>query len=144
MIRQLASRPETADLTFKLRNLGGLFRAFTVLSNHPAYQGFLAFVFSYLGGKNITPGRIDFSRRVRDLEILWGCLSVRGGDPVINVTKYEPLAAVGELRLGEVQRLPTLYARLNYGTLGHYGRPSAMWRILNPNGAGPKGSGPSL
>jgi len=122
----------------------GLFRAFTVLSNHPAYQGFLAFVFSYLAGKNITPGRVDFSRRVRDLEILWGCLSVRGGDPVINVTKYEPLAADGELRLGEVQRLPTLYARLNYGALGHYGRPSAMWRILNPNGAGLTADGAAL
>ena len=69
----------------------GLFRPFTVLTNHPAYQGFLAFAFSFLERNSLKPGQKNFLRRVRDLEILWGVLSVRGGDSVINVTKYEPL-----------------------------------------------------
>ena len=50
----------------------GLFRPFTVLSNHPAYHGFLAFAFSYLEKNSLKPGQKNFPRRVRDLEILWG------------------------------------------------------------------------
>ena len=115
---------------------GALFRQFTVLSNHPAYQGFLAFAFSNLAGRSISPAKRDFSRRVRDLEILWGVLNVRAGDSVVNVTKFEPLTHADTLRLNEVNRRPALYARLNYGVLGHYSSPSAFWKIIEPGGAG--------
>lgn len=115
---------------------GKLFRQFTVLSNHPAYQGFLAFAFSYLAGRSITPSKRDFARRVRDLEILWGILNVRAGDSVVNVTKFEPLASLGSLRLSLVRQRPALYARLNYGVLGHYASPSALWKILEPGPSG--------
>jgi hypothetical protein len=114
----------------------GLFSPFTVLTNHPAYQGFLAFAFSFLEGKSINPGDKNFPRRVRDLEILWGVLSVRGRDPVINVTKYQPLIDQDSLRLSDAMKRPALYARLNYGALGHYGSPSKTWGILQSNGGG--------
>ncbi len=122
----------------------GLFSPFTVLTNHPAYQGFLAFAFSFLEEKSVKPGHRDFPRRVRDLEILWGVLSVRGGDPVINVTKYEPLIDQDSLRLSGAWNRPALYARLNYGALGHYGRPSKTWGILQSNGAGLSKNGSAL
>lgn len=115
---------------------GALFRQFTVLSNHPAYQGFLAFAFGYLAGRSIRPGQREFSRRIRDLEILWGVLNVRAGDSVVNVTKFEPLTHADAFRLNEVRRRPALYARLNYGVLGHYSSPSAFWRIIEPKGIG--------
>jgi len=122
----------------------GLFRPFTVLTNHPAYQGFLAFAFSFLERNSLKPGQKNFLRRVRDLEILWGVLSVRGGDSVINVTKYEPLTGQDSLCLDDAKKRPALYARLNYGALGHYGGPSTTWRILQPNGAGLSASGAAL
>ncbi|MBZ0145529.1 MAG: hypothetical protein K8F56_18310 [Rhodocyclaceae bacterium] len=122
----------------------GLFRPFTVLSNHPAYQGFLAFAFRFLGKNSLKPGQKNFPRRVRDLEILWGVLSVQGGDPVINVTKYEPLTGQDSLRLDDAKKRPALYARLNYGALGHYGSPSTTWRILQPNSAGLSANGSAL
>lgn len=115
---------------------GALFRQFTVLSNHPAYQGFLAFTYSYLAGRSLNPAKRNFSRRVRDLEILWGVLNVRAGDSVVNVTKFEPLVQADTLRLHEVTRRPVLYVRLNYGVLGHYSSPSAFWKILEPGGSG--------
>ena len=113
---------------------GALFRQFTVLSNHPAYQGFLSFAFSNLAERSLTPAKREFSRRVRDLEILWGVLNVRAGDSVVNVTKFEPLTHTGTLRLSEVSRRPTLYARLNYGVLGHYSSPAGFWKIIEPGG----------
>jgi len=122
----------------------GLFRPFTVLSNHPAYHGFLAFAFSYLEKNSLKPGQKNFPRRVRDLEILWGGLSVHGGDAVINVTKYRPLVDQGALRLDDARKRPALYARLNYGALGHYGGPSRTWGILQPNGAGLTANGSAL
>jgi hypothetical protein len=115
---------------------GKVFRQFTVLSNHPAYQGFLAFAFSYLAGRSITPSKRDFARRVRDLEILWGVLNLRARDSVVNVTKFEPLANLDSVRLSQVRQRPALYARLNYGVLGHYARPSALWKILEPGATG--------
>lgn len=115
---------------------GALFRQFTVLSNHPAYQGFLAFSFSHLAGRSLNPAKRDFSRRIRDLEILWGVLNVRAGDSVVNVTKFEPLTHADTLRLHEVTRRHTLYARLNYGVLGHYSSPSAFWKIIESSGTG--------
>ena len=121
-----------------------IFRQFTVLSNHPAYQGFLAFAFSYLAERSITPSKRDFARRVRDLEILWGLLNVRAGDSVVNVTKFEPIANRDSLRLSQVQQRPALYARLNYGVLGHYASPSALWRILEPGATGLTSQGVEL
>lgn len=121
-----------------------VFRQFTVLSNHPAYQGFLAFAFSYLAGRSITPSKRDFARRVRDLEILWGILNVRAGDSVVNVTKFAPLTNLDSLRLSQVRQRPALYARLNYGVLGHYASPSAFWKILEPGATGLTGQGDKL
>ncbi len=115
---------------------GALFRQFTVLSNHPAYQGFLAFAFAYLAGQSITPAKREFSRRVRDLEILWGVLNVKAGKSVVNVTKFEPLAGEGSLRLTDARHRPALYARLNYGVLGHYASPSVFWKILESGASG--------
>lgn len=122
----------------------GLFRPFTVLSNHPAYQGFLAFAFGFLGKNSLNLGHKHFPRRMRDLEILWGVLSVLGGDPVINVTKYEPLTGQDSFCLDDAKKRPALYARLNYGVLGHYVSPSTTWRILQPNGAGLSANGSVL
>lgn len=122
----------------------GLFRPFTVLSNHPANHGFLAFAFSFLAANSLKSDQKKFPRRVRDLEILWGILSVRGGDAVINVTKYEPLTSNDSLRLDDAKKHPALYARLNYGVLGHYGNPSTTWRILQPNGSGLSANGSAL
>lgn len=122
----------------------GLFRPFTVLSNHPAYQGFLAFSFSFLATNSMKPGEKSFPRQVRDLEILWGVLSVMGGDPVINITKYEFLISQDSLSLDDAKQHPGLYARLNYGALGHYGRPSTTWRIFQPNGAELSANGSAL
>ncbi|OQW85977.1 MAG: hypothetical protein BWK72_19440 [Rhodoferax ferrireducens] len=121
-----------------------VFRQFTVLSNHPAYQGFLAFAFSYLAERSITPSKRDFARRVRDLEILWGILNVRAGDSVVNITKFDPLANLDSLRLSQVRQRPALYARLNYGVLGHYASPSALWKILEPGATGLTGQGDKL
>lgn len=113
-----------------------VFRQFTVLSNHPSYQGFLAYVFSYLAGRSVTPSKRDFARRVRDLEILWGLLNTRAGDSVVNVTKLEPLVKFDSLRLSQVRQRPALFARLNYGVLGHYSSPSVLWKILEPGASG--------
>lgn len=121
-----------------------VFRQFTVLSNHPSYQGFLAFAFSYLAGRSITPSKRDFARRVRDLEILWGLLNVRAGDSVVNVTKFEPIANFDSLRLSQVRTRSALYARLNYGVLGHYASPSALWKILEPGATGLTSQGVQL
>ncbi len=121
-----------------------VFRQFTVLSNHPAYQGFLAFVFSYLAGRSITPSKRDFAKRVRDLEILWGLLNVRAGDSVVNVTKFEPIANFDSLRLSQVRTRSALYARLNYGVLGHYASPSALWKILEQGATGLTSQGVEL
>lgn len=121
-----------------------VFRQFTVLSNHPAYQGFLAFTFSYLAGRKITPSKRDFARRVRDLEILWGILNVRAGDSVVNVTKFEPIANFDSLRLSQVRQRSALYARLNYGVLGHYARPSVLWKILESGATGLTSRGDEL
>jgi len=121
-----------------------VFRQFTVLSNHPAYQGFLAFAFSYLAGRSITPSKRDFARRVRDLEILWGILNVRAGDSVVNVTKFDPIANFDSLRLSQVRTRSALYARLNYGVLGHYASPSALWKILEQGATGLTSQGVEL
>ena len=43
---------------------------FTVLSNTPAYHGMLALAFQILGKRMAEPGKDDFARRFREVEIL--------------------------------------------------------------------------
>jgi hypothetical protein len=132
-----------------------LFRQFTVLSNHPAYHGFLCCSYDYLQRSGVVPGRRDFSRRFRDLEILWGLINVwesplepsdsnngkgsQQGDEaaamsILNVTKYKPLLHEGDLSLSGARSFLPLYQRLNYGTLGHYSSPSIFWGLLDAKG----------
>ena len=134
-----------------------LFRQFTVLSNHPAYHGFLCCAYDYLRRVGMAPGRRDFSRRFRDLEILWGLINVwvfppeaagsdgkgdQAGDAaavsILNVTKFKLLLKESDLSLSDIRsnRPPydLLYQRLNYGTLGHYSSPSIFWGLLDAKG----------
>ena len=113
-----------------------IFKQFTVLSNHPAYQGFLCFVFGYLEEKGIKPGMPGFSRKFRDIEILWGLLNTHKGDSILNITKYSRLVTDNVTKLSEAHRYASIFARLNYGTLGHYSSPSIFWRILDSKGIG--------
>lgn len=132
-----------------------LFRQFTVLSNHPAYHGFLCCAYDYLHREGLSPGQRDFSRRFRDLEILWGLINVweatsdpvkSKGDPgrpdestatavsILNVTKFKPLFQSGDHSLSGARSFLPLYQRLNYGTLGHYSSPSIFWGLLDAKG----------
>ena len=110
-----------------------LFNQFTVLSNHPAYHGFLCFAFGYAAEKGIKPGK-DFSRTFRDFETLWGILNCKADQSILNVTKYVVLAKRDSATLSEAHAYRDLYLRLNYGTLGHYSSPSIFWGLLNPKG----------
>jgi len=111
-----------------------IFKQFTVLSNQPAYHGFLCFVFAYLEEKGIKPGMQGFSRKFRDIEILWGLLNAHNGYSILNITKYARLVTDNVTKLSEAHRYPSIFARLNYGTLGHYSSPSIFWRILDTKG----------
>lgn len=132
-----------------------LFRQFTVLSNHPAYQGFLCYAYDYFGRAGLAPGKAEFSRRFRDIEALWGIVNVwpdAGNAPsvaepnaapedqrttisILNVTKYKPLLNRDELSLPRLRREERhLYDRLSYGTLGHYSSPSIFWGLLDSKG----------
>lgn len=113
-----------------------LFPQFTVLSNHPAYHGFLAFGYGFLAENRIYPGQREFPRAFRDLEVLWGILNVRANKSVLNVTKYQPLVGEDGLTLSSARSKRWLRSRLNYGALGHYSNPSINWRILNERGTG--------
>ena len=130
-----------------------LFRQFTVLSNHPAYHGFLCYAYDYFGRAGLIPGK-TFSRRFRDIEALWGIVNVlddagnvesvaeddaiaedqRPAISILNVSKYKPLLQSDEISLPRVRRYAPLYARLNYGTLGHYSGPSIFWGLLDGKG----------
>lgn len=114
----------------------GMFKQFTVLSNHPAYQGFLAFAFIYLESKGKRPGTQKFSKEFRDVEVLWGILNGRAAVSILNVTKYVKIAEDENASLLDAQSAAyaALYAKLNYGTLGHYSSPSIFWGILNAKG----------
>ncbi|MGZ8983013.1 MAG: hypothetical protein ACXW11_03545 [Methylotenera sp.] len=112
----------------------GLFRQFTVLSNHPAYHGFLSFVFLYLEGKGKRPGMKGFSEEFRDIEVLWGILNDRANVSILNVTKFADIAKKADATLTDAKNDRRMYAKLNYGTLGHYSSPSIFWGILNAKG----------
>ena len=63
-----------------------LFRQFTVLSNKPAYLGFLCFAFSHLAKAGKNPGARGFSEEFRNAETLWGWLNFKAGTSILNVT----------------------------------------------------------
>ena len=111
-----------------------LFRQFTVLSNHPAYHGVLCSVWKYLHDMGSSPAQPGFSRKFREIEIFWGLLNALKGTAVLNVRKYKRLTEDGEFSLRKVRGQHSLYARLAYGTLGHYTQPSIAWGFLQPGG----------
>ena len=112
----------------------GIFRQFTVLSNAPAYHGFLCFAYTHLQNAGIQPGK-NFSRKFRDIETLWGILNSKAGTGILNVTKYAHLLETRDaLTLDVANAYRPLYERLNYGTLGHYASPSIFWKLLNEGG----------
>lgn len=113
-----------------------LFPQFTVLSNHPAYHGFLAHGLDRLTKAQKRPGKGDFSSAFRDLEVLWGLINGRAGTPILNVTKYASFVERDDFRLSDARRQAILYAKRNYGTLGHYSTPSISWKILGKDGVG--------
>jgi hypothetical protein len=111
-----------------------LFKQFTVLSNHPAYHGMLCVIWEFLREAGAAPGKPDFARKFREVEIFWGLLNAIQGNPILNVRKYTRLLAEGEFALGKVSRQHAIYARLGYGTLGHYTQPSILWGLVEPKG----------
>lgn len=112
----------------------GLFKQFTVLSNNPAYLGFLTFAFQYLASIGKRPGTKGFSEDFRDAESLWGVLNDRANVSILNVTKYAEIAKKIDISLLDVRKYRPLYARLNYGTLGHYSSPAIFWGLLDRKG----------
>ena len=111
-----------------------LFKQFTVLSNHPAYHGVLCSIWRFLQDNGGSPGQPGFSRRFREVEIFWGLLNALQGIAVLNVRKYKRLAEDDSYSLHKVPQQHSLYARLAYGTLGHYTQPSISWGFLAPGG----------
>ncbi len=111
-----------------------LFKQFTVLANHPAYHGFLACAYQFLSRRNITPAQKSFAREFRNLEIFWGILNTRAGQSILNVTKYNGLVQDNLISLAKIRGSHPIFYRLNYGTLGHYSRPSISWGILDKEG----------
>lgn len=110
----------------------GLFKTFTVLSNHPANHGFLCWAYLFLRKNGIAPGTASFSRSFREIEILWGLLNAQVNSTILNVTKYKVLLQRNELALSRAKKYQPLFDRLNYGVLGHYSSPSAFWGLLEP------------
>jgi hypothetical protein len=114
-----------------------LFKQFTVLSNHPAYHGVLALIYSVLAEAGVTPKHKEFSLQFRRAEILWGMFHAvdSASSSVLNITKYAALIGDREsMALGVIKQSDRIYSRLGYGTLGHYSSPSTTWGILNKSG----------
>jgi hypothetical protein len=109
----------------------GLFRQFTVLANHPCYQGLLCCLVLNLESKGIRLGAKDYSRQFRELEAFWGVLNAQAGEGVVNITKFDQMrrdpAGCSRKSVARVG----LMARPGYGTLGHYSRPSVSWGLLD-------------
>lgn len=118
-----------------------LFPQFTALSNHPAYHGVLCAIWKYLYDKGSSPAQSSFSRKFREIEIFWGLLNALQGVAVLNVRKYKRLTEDSEFSLLKVPKQHSLYARLAYGTLGHYTQPSIKWGLLQPGGQAMSDSG---
>lgn len=114
-----------------------LFQQFTVLSNHPAYHGVLCVILKFLSDREQRRGT-SIGREFRRAEILWGVLNAMHKSTVINIRKYARLVDDAEdTRKISLDAIPTthpIYARLGYGTLGHYAQPSISWGLLEKDG----------
>ncbi len=111
-----------------------LFKQFTVLSNHPAYHGVLCSIWKFLQDRGASPSQPGFSRKFREIEIFFGLLNALKGVSILNVRKYQQLVDDDIYSLRKVPRQHSLYARLAYGTLGHYTQPSLSWGFLASGG----------
>lgn len=122
-----------------------LFRQFTVLSNHPAYHGVLALIYQLLASKGLTPKDKQFAHAFRQREVFWGLANVVFGSPVLNVTKYRTIADQADsFSVQKIRKGHAVYARLAYGTLGHYTSPSVFWNLLTKSGQQLTGLGEEL
>lgn len=65
---------------------------------------------------------------------MWGILNNLENVSILNVTKYAEIANKGDISLVDVRMYRPLYAKLNYGTLGHYSSPAIFWGILDKKG----------
>ena len=111
-----------------------LFEQFTVLSNHPGYHGVLCAILKFLSEREPRQ-RMPLGRDFRRAEVLWGILNAMRKSAVINIRKYSRLVDGEEtIRLDELPANHPLYARLGYGTLGHYSQPSISWGLLEKDG----------
>ena len=104
---------------------------FTTLTASPACHGFLCWAVGFLRQRRASDR--DFARGMRDLEILWGALCIKGSRPegVLNIVRLSRLPRTG-LTLGVARREKYgLYLRPGYGVRGHYAGPSAVWGFLS-------------
>lgn len=118
---------------------GQLYGQFTVLTNSPVYHGVLAVIYQVLAKRNITPAQKDFSKKFRQAECLWGLANVaadiRGQRGLLNVSKYQSLLKDRDaISLPDIKERDAIFARLGYGTLGHYSSSSVQWGILDRGG----------
>ncbi|CAG9172479.1 hypothetical protein LMG23992_02246 [Cupriavidus laharis] len=131
-----------------------LFPQFTVLTLHPAYLSALCCFLLQLQDR---PNQAKFARDFRELELLWGIGNASVETSIINVTKYRELCG-DDIRLGKIPARHPIFARLSYGTLGHYSSVAMRWNLTDKSGrnvsrhgralgegfAGRRRSGPTL
>lgn len=130
----ILERPGEAVDPLGFRRPGGvlqdtLFPQFTVLTTHPGYLSALCALVHCLPTTSAVDKR-SFPLRFRELEVLWGMANVEAGASVININRYQALRAEN-LRLPEISRRHTLFQRVAYGTLGHYGSAAVHWGLLD-------------
>ncbi len=121
-----------------------LFRQFTILSRRPAYHGALCWIFHHLRKKDIHSTQKDFARKFREIELFWGLVNSHpqiarynldeAGQSILNITKFETLHANSVTSFAKAKHWGPLFARVNYGTWGHYAGPSRIWGLLDPKG----------
>lgn len=109
-----------------------LYPQFTVLCNSPLYHGVLALVYRTLSRRPVKKSAVQgFAHRFREAEALWGLSVVAAQGTVLNVTKYQAALQGREIMaLSSIGKGNTIFRSLAYGTLGHYGNPSVLWRFL--------------
>ena len=101
-------------------------------------------MFQYLAEGGISASEKNFSRKFREMELFWGLLNSHpdiaaenlsvDGQSVLNITKFETLHSNATTAYAQVKRWGPLFARLNYGTLGHYAGPSRVWGLIDASG----------
>ena len=124
-----------------------LFKQFTVLSNHPAYHGALALIYSLLRERGVPATHKEFPLQFRRAEILWGLFHAvdSAAASILNITKYAALLRDRESHaLDQIKKTDRIFSRLGYGTLGHYSSPSTTWGILGKGGLQLTGTGDDL